>query len=182
MNLRPFAITDADGLEKLRPVLLHALAEMSRRSGGRYKPERVLDRLKADLPLAKKFALWVVVDTSMRDNGVQLNEAVVGVTTINLVFDEIGSPAAFISRGWGRGKCGGPAFDTVLPYVEKWARERGAVRLIMMTERSSAAAGVERLGLRLWIARLRGLLAYARWAVRRGFVMRETIFEKELKP
>jgi hypothetical protein len=181
MPLQAVQLIDAIELADFAPVIMQALTEIGVRSGGRYPAADVYPKLCDEIRDRSRFALVVVLDLEAIQRGVELNAATVGFCTLQIAGgDELDFPVAFLSRGWARKGCANAPFDVTLPVLEDWARQRGCRRIMTMTERASAAAGAERNSLKQWIARMAGLRAYARWIGRRGFVMRETIFEKEL--
>ena len=172
-KLRSYAVTTPAAMLKFRPAILRALDAIGARSGGRYPSDRIFLKLQEELSgSVQTFALWLALDPARP--AANANDAVVGFMTLLLVPDEIGIPLAFISRGWtAPGYPPGALFEASLSHVERWARARGARTILTMTERASK-------GDQSVFGRTRGLMAYARWIGRRGFRMRETLFEKEL--
>lgn len=167
-------------LDPIQSVVLLALTEIGERSGGRYSPQAVFERLKWELANDLGVAVWVGVDEAKRANGSGLNDSICGVMTLMICPDELGTAIAVISRGWIRKGYGGLPFDLAMPLVEAWARQKKAIKLVSMTERSSLGRASDRLDLKHFRARMNGLAAYARWIGQRGFRQRETIFEKVL--
>jgi len=169
-------------MEQYRDVILGALTDVGARSGTEYEPQVIYDHLRDHWVGDRLFALWLVSDVAKLQAGDPPNETIAGVTTLNVLTDEIGMPIAYISRGWGRPGYNGEHFDWVLPYIENWARDRGCTRILSSTERSCAGSAKRRHLTRRYVAdRLAGLAAYWKWIGQRGFGMRQTVFEKVLK-
>jgi len=136
--------------------------------------------LRRQVTNERAFALWVAIDEDMKESGKPLSDCVAGVMTLALHYDEVGQPVTFITRGWVRRGYHAEPLDRALPFVEQWARARGCVSIKSQTERSSAACAEDRLSLASVKARLRAMAAYWTWINKRGFTMRETVFERKL--
>lgn len=152
-------MTEEAALVRFKPAIVRALTEINARSGGRYPPERIFELFREQLRNPQLFALWLGLDVEKLAHTAPV-DAVVALLTLNLIPDEVGTPVAYLSRAWIAPGWRGKPFDVGLPLVERWARARGAVALLTTSERDTAA--------------------FARWAGRRGFARRETVYEKVL--
>lgn len=186
--LRVIQVTDP---QPWRKPIMEALTEIGNRSGGRYSPGTLYGYITGTLMSPQNvfeiggkklsgFDMWLCLDNDMMREGADPEQCVCGLSTLGLTPDDCGNPIAFISYGWIKPGYSGDPFDAWLPIAEAWARERKCRALLSMTERSSAAKASERLRFENLQARLRGLIAYYKWIHKRGFVMRETTFWKEL--
>lgn len=173
-------IQTVDQMEQWKPVILLALEEIGKRSGGRYKPEPVFEHLQARITDRFNYALWIAVDEQKLENGVPPNDAACGVMTLQLTEDEMEFPVCFISRGWVRTGYDGEPFDAALPGIRSWSRHRNCRKVITCSERSSMSVNDNRFDLKSLKGRLMGLASYVRWVGKRGFRQRETLFEMEV--
>lgn len=155
-----------------------ALTESGKRSGGRNPVAAVAEVIRRSMENERAFALWVAIDEDMRKEAKPLNDCVAGVMTLDVRGDDVGNPVAWIGLGWVRKGYAAEPFDRALPHAEKWALARGCRKLITCTERSSAGRNGDRL--EEATGRVRGLMAYWKWIGKRNFVMRETLFERQL--
>jgi hypothetical protein len=168
-------------MHPFRESILTALPAIDARSGGRYDPEAVYDRMRTHyLPNTAEFALLLAVDKDMLAKKKSHNTAVCGLTALFKQYDFMGAPFTFIGMGWIKPGYNGRPFVEALPHIEDWARQRGSTKLVSMTERASLSASEMRLSQEQYAARLKGLAAYCRWIGRYGFVQRESTFEKVL--
>jgi hypothetical protein len=164
-----------------KEIILHALDEIGKRSGGRYTSEEVFAYLRdfriMDEP---KFALWLGIDEERLVKGGNVQDAVTGLTTLDISYDEVGYPLVFVSRGWTRPDDHGRTFKAVFPLIQQWGKERGCKAIVTMTERSSAANAPKRTDLACLLPRMRGLAAYWRQMAKLGFTLRESSFERPI--
>jgi len=190
-KLRAYAVADEAALVRFKPAVIRALEAIHLRSGGRYSAERVFEVLREQIRQPQVFALWLALDVDLLAQGPPV-KAVVGLLTLCLVPDEVGMVVAYLSRAWIAPGYNGEPFDLAMPLVKRWAAERGAVELIVTTERRTAAVSGQRSAasggkaesrkLSAESLGLQGLVAYARWMERRGFEMGGTTFSMRLKP
>lgn len=181
MNIVRHILHTPAEMDAWKPIILQALREIGKRSGGRYPAEQVYEYLR-DYRIMddQNFALWLGVDENRLQSGGDITQAVVGLTTLEISHDEVGCPMVFVSRGWTRPDDRGRTFEAVFPFIREWGKERGCRAIVTMTERCSAAKAPERLERACLLQRLRGLAAYWRRISKLGFTLRESAFECQI--
>jgi hypothetical protein len=148
------------------------LERIAMRSGARYPVDLELDVMVQDFKECPENHLWLVSYTADRPTGFM---------AVRVQRDPMGMKIAYVTHGW---QAPGAADQTAdaLALAERWARERGCIAIYTTCERTSAAAAKDGSRFRpgnVW-SRIKGLLAYDRWIGKRGYVMRETRWEKIL--
>lgn len=171
-------IVDEKTMEACKPAILLAIREICERSGEKHDPERVFEYIRDAQLMQGEFGLYLAVDKRLIEKKAPPVDCVCGLMTVQVSGGECGRRIAFVSRGWIRRGYHGEPFDAAMPFLLRFCEENQCVSLMTMTERCSASVNPDRWSLGAIVGRLRGLAAYWKWIGKRGFRMRETMFER----
>lgn len=151
-----FGILNVRGLEGYKPAVIHALKEISKKSGDDFGAEREVEYIEGRLMEGRETAMWLFVDLSkVIEQHKQYPEAVAGMMTLDIWIGNYGIRSAVVSRLWTNPGLGEELAELARPHVKKWAVEHCCEFVYYTTERTSG---------------------FAHWLAVKGFEMRETIF------